>query len=150
MLPKTLPYGQYYKAFYALYNALARTLKIRIGLKNEKDHIINKMIKQIIVILKFWVFIPVLWKWILKLSNFSIHSIQANSFRREMCAFLEKVTKLTLFIVHININIQVIIINRDSKFRIYFILLSYRIFCIPIHLKIKNFIAEILLHRFWW
>ena len=29
------------------------TFVIRIGIKNEKDHIINKMIEQIIVILKF-------------------------------------------------------------------------------------------------
>ena len=45
-----LLYGQYYIEFYGLYNG---TSEIRIAFKNETDYVINKMIKQIIVILKF-------------------------------------------------------------------------------------------------
>ena len=69
--------------FYGLCNVQALLKYIRIALKNEKDHVINKIIEQIIVIPKFWVFIPDLWKWISKLSNFSIPSIRANPYRRD-------------------------------------------------------------------
>ena len=44
------------------------------------------MIKQIIVISKFWVFIPGLWKCIYKLSNFSIRWFCDNPYRRD-CTF---------------------------------------------------------------